>query len=148
MTDADLTVFLRARYDEEERLAHAAAPGPWVYQDIDSVGGGRVCDPDVAIAAVAWDNEHVDPRIRRTIPAEQADGTGEHIAHQNPARVLAKIAADRQIIDVHACDRGACRTCWSATPRSSRREDFPCPTLRAMALPYAGHPDYRPEWRP
>jgi hypothetical protein len=24
----------------------------------------------------------------------------------------------------------------------------PCPTLRLLALPYADHPDYRPEWRP
>lgn len=24
----------------------------------------------------------------------------------------------------------------------------PCPTLRLLALPYAGHPDYRDEWKP
>lgn len=24
----------------------------------------------------------------------------------------------------------------------------PCPTLRLLALPYAGHPDFRDEWRP
>lgn len=27
-------------------------------------------------------------------------------------------------------------------------QPFPCATLRALALPYAEHPDYNPEWRP
>jgi hypothetical protein len=26
--------------------------------------------------------------------------------------------------------------------------DGRCPTLRALALPYADHPDYREEWKP
>jgi hypothetical protein len=26
-------------------------------------------------------------------------------------------------------------------------EPSPCPTLRILALPYADHPDYQPEWR-
>jgi hypothetical protein len=26
-------------------------------------------------------------------------------------------------------------------------EPWPCPTLRILALPYADHPDYQPEWR-
>lgn len=27
-------------------------------------------------------------------------------------------------------------------------EDAPCRTVRLLALPYVGHPDYRPEWAP
>ncbi len=34
---------------------------------------------------------------------------------------------------------GNCVTC---------RTQGPCVTLRLLALPYAGHPDYQPEWRP
>jgi hypothetical protein len=26
-------------------------------------------------------------------------------------------------------------------------EPWPCPTLRLLALPYADHPDFQPEWR-
>jgi hypothetical protein len=27
-------------------------------------------------------------------------------------------------------------------------QGWPCQTLRLLALPYADHPDYRPEWKP
>lgn len=65
-----------------------------------------------------------------------------------PDRVRAECEAKRRIIELHS-DGGkdwngerfvhfchSCRTPW------------PCLTLRALALPYADHPDYREEWRP
>lgn len=71
---------------------------------------------------------------------------------QEPARMLAKCEADRRIVGIHPVDDEGvydadgiehpglgCRGCW---------DDFPCATIRALALPYVAHENYRPEWRP
>jgi hypothetical protein len=69
----------------------------------------------------------------------------------DPARVLADCAAKRAIVELHPLyrctharcggDGSHCRTCGADVPA-------PCPTLLALAQPYADHPDYRNEWRP
>ena len=79
----------------------------------------------------------------------------EHIARYDPARILAECAAKRRMIL-------ACREIrpdlafLGVRPRGMA--DFPLSprdhhqlaalTLALLALPYAGHSDYRPEWRP
>jgi hypothetical protein len=79
------------------------------------------------------------------------------IRHMSPARVLAECEAKRRIIEEHAPDKGyeldTCHRCadwedpgWDHEPPPS--VVYPCLTLRALALPYASHPDYRDEWRP
>ena len=60
--------------------AEAASKGPWEYQDIDSVGGGRICDPGVEIASIDFDVYPIDTRIHRFRHVEEADRTGEFIA--------------------------------------------------------------------
>lgn len=64
----------------------------------------------------------------------------------SPARVLAEVDAKRRILAEHP---------WRHEPdwpsgRQCRQcaTEHPCTTLRLLALPYAGHPDYREEWRP
>jgi hypothetical protein len=63
-------------------------------------------------------------------------------------RVLAECEAKRQIAGLHG----------NVVPGDTIEErgmafcaddlnQAPCPTLRALALPYANHPDYRDEWR-
>lgn len=58
---------------------------------------------------------------------------------------LLDIDAQRRILDEHSPRRMGhfvdlrCEGCLKADP---------CPTVRMLALPYAEHPDYRPEWRP
>lgn len=71
----------------------------------------------------------------------------------SPARVLADCEAHRRIVELHYpvpasdIDWTDCGTCPSSVSGG-----WPCPTLRALALPFADHPDYhpdyRPEWRP
>ena len=39
---------------------------------------------------------------------------------------------------------GGCTICAGDNSEAA----YPCPTLRALASVYAGHPDYREEWRP
>lgn len=58
----------------------------------------------------------------------------EQIRRHDPASVLAECAALREVVGLHtACDD------------VSYGDTSTCPTLRALAKPYADHPDYRPE---
>jgi len=84
-----------------------------------------------------------------------------------PARVLAECAAKRRIVELHeqavwhqpagafiyslgrrlveeGQHLGGCTICAGDNSEAA----YPCPTLRALASVYAGHPDYREEWRP
>ncbi len=54
-----------------------------------------------------------------------------------PARVLAECAAKRGIVEIQ-------RTDLVDDPEDWRADEI----LRLLALPYADHPAYRPEWRP
>lgn len=71
----------------------------------------------------------------------------------SPDRVLAECEAKRRIVEIHElanADQGGgvgCMHCdWD------REWGMPttggCDTLRFLALPYASHPDYNPDWRP
>ncbi|MFJ2676419.1 DUF6221 family protein [Streptomyces sp. NPDC087525] len=61
-------------------------------------------------------------------------GVAEHIVRHDPARVLVEVEAQRALIDGHAADSHWC-------PMGDG-------LFKVLALPYADHPDYRPEWRP
>lgn len=71
---------------------------------------------------------------------EYAGDNAEHIAANDPDNVLADIAAKRRIIeqwlgeDSHGWHKGY--------------EDAIADVLRLLALPFAGHPDYREAWKP
>lgn len=75
-------------------------------------------------------------------------------------RVLAECDAKRRVITEHSLltnpleAKDYCRMCVSPYgfaaehPTPGTGQTFPCLTLRALALPYADHPDYREEWKP
>lgn len=73
-----------------------------------------------------------------------------------PARVLAEVDAKRRLLTVHKRDTtysfSRCITCDagdnSCGCMGGSAYDYPCETLRILALPYAAHPDYRPKWAP
>lgn len=69
------------------------------------------------------------------------------VRHFSPDRLLARCKADRRIVEEHGDGGSYCGVCavglWHL-----ERESMPCSTLKLLALPYAGHPDYRQEWRP
>jgi len=81
---------------------------------------------------------------------------GERYLTIDPARILAECEAKRRIVDLHATAavwQLECPTCAVGAfedhgTAEVDREPHPCGTLRALALPYADHPDYRPEWKP
>ncbi|MGY1623858.1 DUF6221 family protein [Geodermatophilus sp. SYSU D00965] len=82
-------------------------------------------------------------------------GGAEHAARFDPARVLAECAARRRL--VLAC-RDARPDLHFLGARPRGMADFPLTptdqhqlaalTLALLAMPYAQHHDYRPEWRP
>lgn len=150
MSGDDLVEFLRDRLDEDERITGVFR------NDLGSVS--------------EWCCDEIGGKIRKVGPMPfglpdviaQAElhMIAAHMARHDPARVLAEVAAKRRLLDEHA-DYGeglgqtpdgdygmipaACTTC--GTP-SEYAVAWPCPTLRTLALSYAGHPDYRQEWRP
>ncbi|MER6778474.1 MULTISPECIES: DUF6221 family protein [unclassified Streptomyces] len=101
--------FLRDRYAEEERIARTAS-------------GDLYC--------VLGQVEYVDREVQR----DEA-----HIAHHDPAHVLADLEARRKALD-------ACAYFLHDG------EDGPDPcaeaVLTAFVQPYAGHPDFEQEWAP
>jgi uncharacterized protein DUF6221 len=75
-----------------------------------------------------------------------------------PSEVLARIAADRQILALHQPDRPRateddywgdrkCPGCgWQLDVADGSTLD--CPTVRLLALPHADRPGYQEAWRP
>ena len=131
---ADLVEFLRARLDEDEKAARRLIAAA----DRESYGCGTA-QLRLAPGADTWLLTH---------------GSNLLIT---PARVLAEVAAKRRIIDLHwpapwhprvnsdiPQGTAVCSTCgdmeWYA-------ETAPCDTIKALAQPYADHPDFDPAWK-
>jgi hypothetical protein len=55
-------------------------------------------------------------------------------AHRD--RAIAECWAHRHLVHLHEDPRHGCQ------------DDYPCTTLRILALPYAHHPDFDDRWRP
>ena len=68
-----------------------------------------------------------------------------------PARVLAECESKRRIIaEHHKVEEYAdpITFCSACGGHPSHGSDWPCYTLRLLALPYADRPGFREEWRP
>jgi hypothetical protein len=130
----DLVQFLRARMDEDEKIALAVPvisgcvpPAHW--------GSSAVPGNETYVLGTAHD-----------INAETVEGAA-HIRRHDPARVLAEVDAKRRIICDHTAMRpGWCNTC--DVPGDYRGNVHGCQTLRLLALSYRDHSDFRPEWTP
>jgi len=124
MTQVTLTEFLLARIAEDEAVAKVAAVG--VIDNWESW-------PESRAAAVWLVTKHGRASgVRKGHHNMRAANAGmdecEHIARFDPARVLAECEAKRRIVGLIS----------SPGPQA----------LRLLALPYADHPDYLPEWKP
>ncbi len=122
-TGPRLDEFVLARIAEDERLATAAAT-----------------------EQNSGDPPDAGPRARHA---------GEHVSPLDPARVRADCSARRRI--VLACRESRPDTHLLGARPPGLRDFPPSPhdqhqlaalTLALLALPYAGHRDYREEWRP
>lgn len=119
-----LTDFLLARITEDEEVAKAVAEEIRAELARDIYLPGQGPDPD-------------DRGMYRA-----SDGNDSPAVVVGPARVLAECAAKRRIVDAQ----------WDADPNdgdwSSGYLSANDQAVRALALPYAGHPDYDDAWRP
>jgi hypothetical protein len=154
LSDFDAMVaFVNARLEEEELDALAArqggGDGQWTARIFDGVrastwqvdgkGCGLVCDVGDPI-------EH------------RAGSYAAHIARQNPAATLARVAALRALVALHEeTDWNGvgplCDVCKVATGIGDDHEgEWPCATLRHLAAIWRigpdgkQHPDWREEW--
>lgn len=126
----DLVAFLNARYDDDEAYARNAFgdhndAGP-VWHEPSS---GLL---DVGDELIVTNDSQVSRFMERF----------------DPARVLAEVEANRRIVALHGAEPHECveydtNPDWRAT--CYERD---CPTLKLLVLPFAGHPDYRQEWKP
>lgn len=118
---SDLVEFIRARLDEDERLARAMTPAEWEVRD------GALTDGYELLSA--WDADKLGGQ--RLL----------HIARHDPARVLREVEAKRAMLAylIALEDKALDGNWWSL--------DYELP-LKLLALPYADHPDYRAERSP
>lgn len=154
MTDR-LVEFLLARIAEDEEAARAAIKHP--------------APADADAVYVHWSR-----RDTGWVPAASGEWTegSALLARHDPARVLTECAAKRQIVRLHeswpvlveqppefdqtntvstVSMRVTQRIAWLTQQEYRTRfgdEPPTTPILAALALPYAGHPDFREEWRP
>ncbi|MBF8193274.1 hypothetical protein ITP53_47930 [Nonomuraea sp. K274] len=102
-------------------------------------------DEDEQLAQAAdqgcWTNEYDEFRCR-------GGAEFEHLLHHSPARVLREVGAKRLVMAMHE----GSHECSDLDDNCLWVELRVCPTVKALALPYADHPDYHPdyreEWRP
>ncbi len=134
----DLADWLTQIWDEQEKLARAAqddAPSlTWeaekVYDGVYTIQLGPSEHPDNDSYDVGW-----DVRMPREI--------ARYIAANDPASVLARIAADRQILAMHTGNH----ECPSVEDNCGWVTDDRCSTVRLLALPYADRPGYQESWK-
>lgn len=78
----------------------------------------------------------------------------QHIVRHDPARVMRGAAALRLVVAQHSTQPGGLTWACAGCPSSGHCNDpdvehlDDCPTLRALALTWAEHPDYLAEWAP
>ncbi|MER6533001.1 DUF6221 family protein [Streptomyces sp900105755] len=142
----DLTHWLHAQLDEDERIAQAAC---WDEQS--DVWTAR--PPQASYEQYTVEDYLGDGVVVVRPENADDDGVGQHVARHDPARVQREIDAKRRIMECHeswVADNGdtICGRCGREHVDGRPGGHFPCQTLRLIALPYADRPGYREEWRP
>lgn len=128
--------FLEARIAEDEAVARQSR-NPVFDDDYDGVANRD----EVQRGSDRWD---IQPH-GRDCGWRLGEGMQLDCTCMWPSRVLAECVAKRAILDLWAEANGyASDGDLSGTIAVTAY----CYALRAIALPYAGHPDYRQEWRP
>jgi uncharacterized protein DUF6221 len=147
----DLVDFLRARLDEDERVAQQASAGPWSYDP-----GKQWHAPPSALGVSSPGEEYVnggtadDPLcIAATGPADlpAAMADAQFIARWNPARVLAEVAAKRAILAALALREDQADGPGTLAAVTGSHAVGLRIAVAALAQPYADHPDFDPAWK-
>jgi len=138
----DLTTWLRAQLDDDERVARAVQLHLWTVS---------TPPPDVApITLVANAGGSHYSHLAEGVRMHDPDGAVlHHAARWDPARVLAEVDAKRRIIDRYE-DAVARQSDddYSLIAADVQAEEYRDWVLPLLALPYADRPGYRSEWAP
>lgn len=148
----DLVAFLLQRVAEDEELIQGNFEGEkwhvWFSSAEAWIPPGG--DPELPFSCglrVEYDDDSEDEVMMRT----WYDMLAIHVARWDPARVLAECAAKRVIIAGH--QRGSQFPDWDDEPGEPRFRctcnewrAWPCRDLKALAVPFAAHPDFDPAW--
>lgn len=133
----DLVAFLNARLDERAEVAEKARRRVRRWP--------KTVHPSWIRAR--FEVEQLGPR---GVPIERFEG------RETPQEVIVDVVAKRAILDLHTPNLTArarhegqqylsCPTC-DPYPSMDAPSPGPCATLRWLALPFAGHPDFDPAW--
>lgn len=126
----DIAEFLTARWDEEERIARAAAIHSRPRDGDNDGSTWRVSDDaDVYCAHL--------PLLVGPWETNVGQEVAEHIGLHDPARVLADLEAKRAILAWHLGPN---------CPRCPYGEAAQCPTIGALLRIHRDHPDFDPAW--
>jgi len=137
----DVVEFLRARLDEEEATAKAAAVNSETWR----FDASLACPAIVAHGSERWESalgsgvwECDDPHDDCEETRREARAEAEHIVYWDPERILADVAAKRAVL----------RACSVPDPHDPDDVDGcpECTVLYALVQPYRSHPDFDPEW--
>ncbi|MFD7016168.1 DUF6221 family protein [Streptomyces sp. NPDC059928] len=140
MTDP-LVQFIRDRLDEDSAAATKAGADAWRLEAIDRSGGAVFASGERPIAEYDSNPERRHAQNQAAADFHQA----AHIVRHNPARSLVNIDAKRQLLGRYeAMESGVLVMTGAESILSEYRRII----LPSLAEPYAGHPDYREEWRP
>lgn len=143
MTVSDLVAFLLARLAEDEQVARAATPGPWVTEE--TFPGASLVQSNLVDMA-EWPAQQSANVASESSSGDLRTGDAMHIARHDPARVLAEVAAKRRIIDrQEQIIASLAGEPLLADGNFLTLRDAGA-VLRLLALPYADHADYRDEW--
>lgn len=112
---SDLVEFLKARLDEDEELAREAVDG-------------------------LYPSEGPDDYVHHLVSAESncTDEQYRHADRWNPFRVLAEVAAKRQVIIAYEA---------SSAPFLAAQRSGLWMAVKALATAYSDHPDFAPAWQ-
>lgn len=141
----DIVEFLRARYNTAEgvirRLAELAEENAQLMSDLQQEAAAGALAPSVTLLMT---DPVVGPFMRDVAEGrERMPSDGELL--------LEDIAAKRRVIDMlygSADFYEAMPSPGYARPGHSPSVDVLIRVFQLFALPFAGHPDYRPEWKP
>lgn len=155
----DLVAFLRARLDEDEATAQAAADfGGGIHGFDWSVSGSHADDGGTywRVAATARASGH-EQFVEIVGPGVSGGGAhteqvAHHVVRHDPARVLREVKAKRQLLALYEEHKRLDRETFEAEGQharslSSLRAAY-FDAVRFHAAVYAAHPDYRPDWAP
>lgn len=151
----DLVTWLTKQLDADADLADIIsgggyAPDIWEIEPSRSKRWSQI---------VAKSRTNIEPREAAACESDQAvalvqSGRLEdrHIATWDPQRVIDEIDAKRAILALHVrTEQHGCAICDRDDESCgclSGGTEYPCGTLKYLALPYADRAGYRAEWRP